>query len=325
MSARAMSQLAKVTHSRNQWKRKAKERGDQDRYLRKQLARVKAERDQAKQALKAAHASLRQLKSQPQAVAVWPKVDVVWLSLRLFGEVHIGFRAVSRVLSLLAQALGIQQAPCAQTLINWVIRLSIVRLQSARLLQGLPLSRAPFSNGLIWMIDSSIGLGTGKIVAVLAMDAPHHHLTPGAPALEHARCIGVSVADSWTGDTIAELLRRLIAQVGRPAAYLKDAGSALHKAVALLDERGLASPCIDDISHAAAGMLKRSDQQHPAFERFLSACGRVSGKLKHTLLACLAPPTVRTKARCMHVHRLCTWADRVRKLSPAGGAKMGST
>jgi hypothetical protein len=38
----------------------------------------------------------------------------------------------------------------------------------------------------------------------------------------------------------------------------------------------------------------------------------------------LAPPTVRTKARFMNVHRLCTWADRLRKLSPPGGAKTGS-
>jgi hypothetical protein len=75
----------------------------------------------------------------------------------------MSFRAVSRVLSLLAPALGIKKAPCAQTLINWVIRLSIVRLQSARLLQGLPLSREPLSNGLIWIIDSSIGLGTGTM------------------------------------------------------------------------------------------------------------------------------------------------------------------
>ena len=320
-----MSQLSKVKHSRNQWKHKAKERGDQDRYLRKQLARVKAERDQAKQALKEAQARRRQLESQAQAVAVLPKVDVVWISLQLFLEAHISFRAVSRVLTLLAHALGLKKAPCPQTLINWVIRLSIVRIQSARLLRGLPLRQAPFSNGLIWMIDISIGLGTGKILAVLAIDAHHHHLTPGAPALEHARCIGVSVADSWTGDTIAALLGRLIAQVGRPAAYLKDAGSELHKAVALLDERGLASPCIDDISHAAAGMLKRYDQHHPAFERFLSACGRVSGKLKHTLLACLVPPKVRTTARFMPVHRLCTWADRVLKLSPGGAAKAGST
>src|SRR6266851_5610111 len=120
------------------------------------------------------------------------------------------------------------------------------------------------------------------------------------------------------------MLDRLIAQMGRPAAYLKDGGSDLHKAADLLAERGLGSPCIDDLSHAAAGMLKHSYQHHPAFERFLSACGRVSGKLKHTLLACLAPPTVRTKARFMHVHRLCTWADRLLKLSPAGGAKDGS-
>jgi len=232
MKARVMSQLAKVKHSRNQWKRKATERGDQDRYLRKQLARVKSERDQATKALKEAQARLRQLESHTQAVAVLPKVDVVWLSLRLFLEARIGFRAVCRVLTLLAQALGITKAPCPQTLINWVMRLSIVRIQAARCLRGLPLRQAPFSNGLIWIIDISIGLGTGKILAVLAIEAQHHHLTPGAPSLEHARCMGVSVADSWTGDTIAELLGRLIARVGRPAAYLKDAGSELHKAVA---------------------------------------------------------------------------------------------
>ena len=66
----------------------------------------------------------------------------------------------------------------------------------------------------------------------------------------------------------------------------------------------MGSPCMDDISHGAASMLKRTYQHHPAFERFLSACGQASGKLKQTLLACLAPPTVRTKARFMNVHRL---------------------
>src|SRR5207244_5211946 len=185
-------------------------------------------------------------------------------------------------------------------------------------LRGLPLPQAPSTNGLIWMIDISIGLCQGKILAVLALDAHHHQREPGAPALRHVRCIAVAVAASWAGDTIAELLKRLIAQMGRPAAYLKDAGSELHKAVALLGEKGLASPCIDDISHAVAGMLKRAYQEHPAFATFLAACGRVSSKLKHTILACLAPPKVRTKARFMHVHRLVTWADRLLKLSPAG-------
>jgi hypothetical protein len=174
------------------------------------------------------------------------------------------------------------------------------------------------------MLDSSIGLGPGKILAVLACDAQHHHLMKGALSLEHVHCIGVGVATSWSGETIAGLLGRLIAQMGRPVAYLKDGGSELQKAVDLLGEKGLGSPCLDDISHVVAGMLKRLYQDHPSFETFVAACGRVSGKLKQTILACLTPPKVRTKARFMNVHRLVTWADQLLKLSPPGGAKKGS-
>src|SRR2546426_713091 len=134
-----------------------------------------------------------------------------------------------------AEERAIQKAPCPQTIIHWVIRLTIVRIDAARTVRGLPLEQAPFTNGLIWMIDLSIGLGAGKILAVLALDAHHHQLVSGAPTLRHVHCLGVAVADSWTGETIAELLKRLIAQMGRPAAYLKDRGSDLHKAAALLE------------------------------------------------------------------------------------------
>jgi hypothetical protein len=319
-----MSQLSKLKHSRDQWKHKATQRGERERYQRKQTARIRAERERAIQDLKETQARLRQLEARRHGLAIRPKVDVVYLALQLFLEARLSFRAVSRVLTLLALALGITSAPCPQTIINWVMRLSIVRIDAVRTLRGIPLSQAPFTNGLIWMIDISIGLGTGKILAVLAVDAHHHQRAPDALALHDVHGIGVCVADSWTGDAIAEVLKHLIAQMGRPAAYLKDGGSELHKAVALLAEQRLASPCIDDISHAAAGMLKHSYQHHPAFERFVSACGRVSGKRKHTLLACLAPPTVRTKARFMHVHRLFTWAEQLLKLSPPGGAKARS-
>ena len=320
-----MSQLSQVKHRRHQWKHKATPRGDHNRYQRTQIVRLTAERNQATQALKAAQTRLRQLQSQPQGLVARPKVDVVLLALQLFFVARIGFRAVCRVLSLLTWALGIKQAPCPQTIINWVIRLSIVRIEAARRLKGLPLRQAPFPNGLIWMIDISIGLGAGKMVAVLAVDAHHHHLAQGALCLKHVHCIGVSVAASWTGDTIAKVLDRLIAQMGRPAASLKDGGSERQKAVDVLGEPGLSSPCLDDSSHAVASMLKRLYQEQPSFLTFVSACGRVSGKLQHTILACLAPPKVRTKARCMHVHRLFTWADRLLKLAPPGGAKSGST
>jgi hypothetical protein len=320
-----MSQLSKVRHSRTQWKDKATQRANENRYWRKQLARVTHERDRTTTALKETQTRLRHLEAQRQGLAVQHKVDLVLLALQLFLVARIGFRAVSRVLSVLAMALGIQKAPCPQTIINWVTRLSLVRVQSARMRKGSTPSPAPFSNGFIWLIDISIALGSGKIVAVLALDAQHHRLTQAAPSLGQVQCLAVSVAISWTGDTLADLLKRLIAVLGRPVAYLKDAGSELHKAIDVLEAQGLASPAIDDISHAVANMLKRRDHDHPTFALFVSACGRVSGKLKHTLLACLAPPSVHTKARFMNVHRLVTWADRLLQLSPAGGAKAGST
>jgi len=319
-----MSQQSKLSQSRQQWKRKATERAEHNRYLRKELARIRHERDRSQHALKETQDRLRQYEAQAQGLVIHHKVDLVWLALRLFLEARISFRAVARVLGLLAEALGIKKAPCPQTLINWVTRLSIVRIQAARLLQGGSVSLAPFTDGFIWMIDISIGLGTGKILSVLALNACHHHLVAAAPGLHQVHCIAVAVAPSWTGETIADLLQRVIMVLGRPAAYLKDGGSELHKAIDLLAADGLASPSIDDISHAVANMLKRRYQDHPKFATFVSACGRAAGKLKHTILACLTPPTVHTKARFMNVHRLVTWADRVLKLSPAGGAKAGS-
>ena len=139
-----MSQLSKVRHSRTQWKHKATQRADQNRYQRKQLARVKRERDRTTTALKEAQARLRQLESQSQGLVARPKVDVVFLALQLFLVARIGFRAVSRVLSLLAWALGIKKAPCPQTIINWVMRLSIVRLECGPYAQGFAPSPGAF-------------------------------------------------------------------------------------------------------------------------------------------------------------------------------------
>jgi hypothetical protein len=70
------------------------------------------------------------------------------------------------------------------------------------------------------MIDTSIALGAGKILVVLALDAHHHQFVKAAPGFQDVHCLAVSVATSWTGETIANFLKRLITVTGRPAAYL---------------------------------------------------------------------------------------------------------
>lgn len=169
-----------------------------------------------------------------------------------------------------------------------------------------------------------MGLGTGKRLAVLACDAQHQQLAPGARALAQVHGLGVGVADAGTGATIAEVLQRRSAPMGRPATYRKAGGSELQKAVDFLAAHGLRSPGRDDSAPAVAGRRKGISQEHPRCATFLSACGRLAGTLKPTMLACLAPPQVRTNARFLPGHRFCPWAERVRQLSPPGGAKSGS-
>ena len=319
-----MSTLSRLRKQVASWKQKGIERGSEARYERRQRIRIAKERDELKKENKRLKARIKELESENRGLPVQNKATLIFLAFLLFFVACISFRAVSRVLTILAPYLGIQKAPCTQTIINWTTRLSMVRMRSALTLKLPSLPLAPFSNGMIWIIDISIGLGDGKILTVLGLDARHHQLEQGAPGLEHVHCLAVSVAVSWTGEAVADLLKRLIAVKGRPAAYLKDGGTELRKAVRLLGEQGIGSPSIDDISHDCANLLKREYHDHPMFETFLSACGQFSGKVKQTILACLAPPKVQTKARFMNVHRLVVWADHLLKLSPAGRARKDS-
>lgn len=101
-----MSQQSKLRQSREQWKQKASCRAEKNRYQSKELARVKAERDRFKKELKESRARVHQLESQSRVVVIQNKVDLVFLALQLFVVARIGFRAVSRVLGIVAGALG---------------------------------------------------------------------------------------------------------------------------------------------------------------------------------------------------------------------------
>ena len=268
--------------------------------------------------------TIKKLETQNKALQINDKTDLVFLTLQLFLVARIGYRAVSRVLMVIAPYLGVSKTPCTQTIINWVNRLSLSRMKHylapIDYQWGCPL----FSGGFILILDASIGLGQGKIMTVLALDIKHHLLNHGAPALANTQCIAVSVASSWTGETIADLLQKIITITGTPVAYLKDGGTDLGKAVRLLNERGQPGLSIDDVSHFIANLLKHEYQKHPQFEIFIQTCGKVSKMFKQTILACLAPPKVSTKARFMNIHRLVKWASQLLEHSSAGRARKNS-
>lgn len=317
-----MSKIWKLTRARDDWKKKAKDRGAHARALRKELARIKKDRDQKQKDI----VRLKdKLKSQHNQMTICrpSKVALVYIVLSLFLVGRIGFRAISRVLNVLGPSLGFPKTPCAQTISNYIFRLSIAKTQEVFEKTGRFTKN--FTSESIWMLDLSIGLGAGKILSILSLNLKHHEQIDRAPTLQNVDCIAVSVAASWTGDAIAAFLKKVIASVGgAPSAFLKDGGTDLAKAIDLLNLEGVACQSIADISHTIANLFKHAYGEHPLFSIFLSACSKVSKNLKQTVLACLAPPKVSTKARFMNLHRLVEWANSLLQHSSRGNAATGS-
>ena len=244
----------------------------------------------------------------------------MFISLSLFHVARLSFRAVSRTLAVLADFLGLEKVPCPQTIINYVNRLTIARIRNAARSLNVSSIRA----GYIWIVDISIATGAGKCLPILALRADHYHVKGKAPTLRDVFCVAIKVSESWTGDNVADFLSKVIATVGPPVAIVKDGGSNLAKGNRLLAESGFYIPAIDDVSHVTANILKREYADHPMFQTFITACGKASKKLKQTLLACLAPPKVSTKARFMNLHRLVRWSSHILSHSPRGRAAEGS-
>ena len=129
------------------------------RAIRKEIRRLKKERDKFKGEAKLAKAELA--KQGNQAIArIQNKVDVVFLVLCLFLSARIGFRAIARVLAVLGPYLGLLKTPCPQTVSNYVSRLSIAKMQT--FVQSIG-NAAGGAMETVWLIDISIGLGLSLI------------------------------------------------------------------------------------------------------------------------------------------------------------------
>jgi hypothetical protein len=88
---------------------------------------------------------------------------------------------------------------------------------------------------------------------VLELKIDHYKNKDCAPILEDINCVAISVAKSWTGESIANFLQQVILVTGKPAAYLKDGGLDLEKGIKLLGNiRNISKQASSDIGNLAA-------------------------------------------------------------------------
>jgi hypothetical protein len=247
------------------------------------------------------------------------KQQVRGLCVLLSVNAVVSYRSVPRILELCKLTIPFKSnwIPNFTSVINWTLRLGLGLLKQVK----------PISKPWVAIVDHSIDIGTKKALVVLRVTAESLSKRGGAIQLQDCECIGLSVSEKVTGETISPELKDVFSQSGQPVAIIKDTDATLNKGVRLCFEKQKKPvPVIDDIGHAMANALKVQFEKTACYKRFCSQLGYGAKCLRQTDLAFIIPPKLRSKGRFQSISKLGKWGTKMLDVfAVKGRASKGGT
>ena len=216
----------------------------------------------------------------------------------------VSYRSVPRILELFKSKTNysVGWVPHFTSVINWSLRLGL----------GLLTQIQAIVKPWVAIIDHSIDIGTKKALVVLRVEVDALSKRGSAIRLEDCECIGLTVSDKVTGDTICLELEDIFSRAGKPVAIIKDRDATLNKGVRLWsDQQENPVPTIDDIGHTIAAALKAQFEKLDIYKRFTALVSHGAKCLRQTELAFLMPPKLRSKGRFQSIGKLGEWAEKM--------------
>ena len=187
-------------------------------------------------------------------------------------------------------------------MINWSLRLGL----------GLLTQVQTITKPWVAIIDHSIDIGTKKALVILRVEVGALSKRGSAIRLEDCKCIGLTVSEKVTGDTICLELEEIFNRAGKPIAIIKDRDATLNKGVRLWsDQQAQPVPTIDDVGHTIATALKAQFEKLDIYKRFTALISHGAKCLRQTELAFLMPPKLRSKGRFQSIGKLGEWAEKM--------------
>ena len=218
----------------------------------------------------------------------------------------VSYRACPKILTTLQRVCpSLCQAPVANTVQNWVLRIGLHELTR-------PKEQA---DDWVLLIDHTIQLGNQKCLVIVGIRLSHCKALARPIRLSDLSMILIEVVDTSNGTVVAEQLARARALVGGVVGVVSDQGSDLTGGIALLEQNPLPEKPnaigLTDMSHRAATALKHVLEKDPNWKSFLAHCGTTQPKAKQTELGSLLPPKLKVKARYMNLQTLLGWSERM--------------
>ena len=190
----------------------------------------------------------------------------------------VSYRSIPRILELFKRTIPFESnwIPNFTSVINWTLRLGLGLLKQVK----------PITKLWVAIIDHSIDIGIKKALVVLRVTVEALSKRGSAIQLQDCECIGLSVSEKVTGETISPELEKIFRSAGKPVAIIKDTDATLNKGVRLCSEKTKKTiPIIDDIGHAMANALKAQFEKTAAYKRFSALLSYGAKCLRQTDLA----------------------------------------
>ena len=124
----------------------------------------------------------------------------------------VSYRSVPRILELFKSKTNyaVDWVPHFTSVINWSLRLGLGFLAQIQTI----------AKPWVAIIDHSIDIGTKKALVVLRVEVDALSNRGSAIRLEDCECIGLTVSDKITGDSICPELEAIFNRAGKPVAII---------------------------------------------------------------------------------------------------------
>jgi hypothetical protein len=222
---------------------------------------------------------------------------VVRQSLALVLNCRASLRGAASVLGWLGAETGRGgMAPDRSTGRLWLLRVGLWGLSRPKTIAG----------DWAWLVDHSIQVGPCKCLVILGVRLGT--LPAGRPLChEDMELIALVPMRHSNKQAVAACLEQAAARTGVPRAILDDHGADLHGGVAIFGRDHPETVEIYDVKHKAACLLKARLRGDEHWEAYASRLGQAKSALQQTELACLVPPSGRSKSRFMNLAGLVSW------------------
>ena len=221
-------------------------------------------------------------------------------------------RGAGRALAVMQECAGlVSWSPSWSSTRLWLLRLGYYKLTRAKE-QG---------SDWVWIVDHVVQTGQEKCLLIVGIRL--RAVPVVGEYLTHADVepIAVSPVRQSNGEMVYQQLEEARKQTGVPREILSDQGSDLLKGITQFCQAHPETSHIYDIKHKVAAVLKRNLGAEPAWQEFSRLAGQTTQGVQQTVLAALAPPRQRRKARYMNAGELVTWGGRMLKYLDEDGSQ----